>query len=586
MKITCESCGAKYTIADDKVIGRKVKIRCKGCSTPIVVDGQKLGPSAAPPGSPDAKAETLLPQPSPDWSVNLSETDQRSMTTQQLVEAFQSGQVTPEAYVWREGMADWVPLLDCAELAPLLTPAAGAMPTPPFPEQQPAYTSPQAVFPEPGFPQAGHSAPAAAEPQPPPAEPSPEQAASVAPSTETPAPAPSTETAAPTPTPAAAAAKPATEKARAIRAQSGAQAKASADPAAVPRSTVSARITGGRSQGAHDLFAGVESAGSEALDVPITGPSLPQAGSTAYADDRPTGARNENSVLFSLDSMKAANLSASPSTQQRPDDPFGMGGSTGIAGLGGGNPLFTLADNQRLLSAPPPPPEPPPRPVAIAVPSVAPGGGVTLTRQMLGIIAGGVLLILLLGVGIGAMLSGDEESTEAASASAATSAAPVAASDEKTEKAEKEPEPAASPPSDAPAPPPSAEAKADDKDGKSPSGATGKQPSGGSARKDAKKDDAPAPVTADQPFNRGAAVAAMSAAASQASGCKKPGGPTGSGKATLTFAPTGRVTSATVDSPPFAGTAVGGCVASIFRRAKVPPFTGNPIRVSKSFSIN
>jgi hypothetical protein len=207
---------------------------------------------------------------------------------------------------------------------------------------------------------------------------------------------------------------------------------------------------------------------------------------------------------------------------------------------------------------------------------------------MLGIIAGGVLLILMLGVGIGAMLSGDdEEAEEAASARAAASAAAVAASDEKPEKEKQEPESAASPPSETPAPPPSAEAKVEDKDGKPTSGGTGKTSSGGpSTRKDAKKDDAPAPVTADQPFNRGAAVAAMSAAASQASGCKKPGGPTGSGKATLTFAPTGRVTSATVDSPPFAGTAVGGCVAAIFRRAKVPPFTGNPIRVSKSFSIN
>ena len=43
MKIACEACGAKYTIADDKVRGRRVKIRCKGCGTPIVVDGQNGG---------------------------------------------------------------------------------------------------------------------------------------------------------------------------------------------------------------------------------------------------------------------------------------------------------------------------------------------------------------------------------------------------------------------------------------------------------------------------------------------------------------------------------------------------------------
>jgi hypothetical protein len=37
---------------------------------------------------------------------------------------------------------------------------------------------------------------------------------------------------------------------------------------------------------------------------------------------------------------------------------------------------------------------------------------------------------------------------------------------------------------------------------------------------------------------------------------------------------------------PFAGTAVGGCVAGAFRRAHVPAFSGNAVTVSKSFAIN
>jgi hypothetical protein len=37
---------------------------------------------------------------------------------------------------------------------------------------------------------------------------------------------------------------------------------------------------------------------------------------------------------------------------------------------------------------------------------------------------------------------------------------------------------------------------------------------------------------------------------------------------------------------PFAGTAVGGCVAGAFRRAKVPAFSGNAVTVSKSFAVN
>ena len=39
MKIVCESCGAKYSIADDRVTGKVFKIRCKRCSEVIIVRG-------------------------------------------------------------------------------------------------------------------------------------------------------------------------------------------------------------------------------------------------------------------------------------------------------------------------------------------------------------------------------------------------------------------------------------------------------------------------------------------------------------------------------------------------------------------
>ena len=39
MKIVCDSCGAKYQIADEKVRGKVFKIRCKKCSNVIVVKG-------------------------------------------------------------------------------------------------------------------------------------------------------------------------------------------------------------------------------------------------------------------------------------------------------------------------------------------------------------------------------------------------------------------------------------------------------------------------------------------------------------------------------------------------------------------
>ncbi len=125
MKIACEACGAKYTIADDKVRGRKVKIRCKGCGTPIVVDGQQ----GASPSTSDAETDAALETAEAPviWSVNLSDTDSRTMSAEEIVEGYASGLVTSDAFVWKDGMADWVPLLD-SELAPLLgsSPAAAA----------------------------------------------------------------------------------------------------------------------------------------------------------------------------------------------------------------------------------------------------------------------------------------------------------------------------------------------------------------------------------------------------------------------------------------------------------------------------
>src|SRR5688572_20324732 len=104
MKISCQACGANYTIADDKVRGRKVKIRCKGCATPIVVDGQNAAPGAEIQGIADAGSDAITADAMPEWSVNLSDTDSRTMTNDEIVEGWKSGLVTSDAFVWKEGM--------------------------------------------------------------------------------------------------------------------------------------------------------------------------------------------------------------------------------------------------------------------------------------------------------------------------------------------------------------------------------------------------------------------------------------------------------------------------------------------------
>jgi hypothetical protein len=97
--------------------------------------------------------------------------------------------------------------------------------------------------------------------------------------------------------------------------------------------------------------------------------------------------------------------------------------------------------------------------------------------------------------------------------------------------------------------------------------------------------EAPADEAPKPPFDTAAAKAALGAAAGNAASCKKNDGPTGSGKVTVTFSPSGRVTSANVTEGPFGGTPVGGCIAKLFRGAKVPAFSGDPVTVAKGFSI-
>jgi predicted Zn finger-like uncharacterized protein len=511
MKVSCQACGAKYTIADDKVRGRKVKIRCKSCGTPIVVDGNSEAP-----GAPDASAGAEAGGGGTSWSVNLSDTDQRTMTTDEIVAAWKTGELTNDAFVWKDGMGDWVAILENEELKPLLTAAA---------------------------PGAGGGTP-------------------FGPTIVT----------------------------------------APSSPAA------SARLAGGRSGSSVDLFdASSNRAAPEEEDVATSAPALPTAGMTAYDDGKLTGARNENSVLFSLDALrggmgpdpkKNSAPAKKPSTAPVGPDPFAMS----PADHGTSNALFTLNANQALLTAPAPPEPPPPRITASGAVAAQPmnklvvyGGG-----------AAAAVVLLLVGLFLGR--SGNKPEATDSSSKDNAAAASSADSDKKTDsksdsKADSKPDekPADSAGTSASAAPSATSSAAPTASATTPSpspastaklATTPKSTSTPSAPKEPKEPKAPKaseatmPDTSSAPFSVSAAQVALTQAASNAQSCAKPAGPTGSGKVQVTFATSGRVTTATVMGPPFAGTPVGGCVAGVFRKGHVPAFAGNPVTVSKSFSIH
>ncbi|MGH7439262.1 MAG: zinc-ribbon domain-containing protein, partial [Polyangiaceae bacterium] len=136
MKISCQSCQSKYNVADEKVQGKVVKIRCRKCGATIVVDGNA-------PGGTNGSAGTAEPAQAGEgggdgqWHVNVSETDQRSMTLAELVDAYNSSVVTQETYIWTDGMDDWKPLGEVdAVVSALHAAAGGGAAAPPETEQE------------------------------------------------------------------------------------------------------------------------------------------------------------------------------------------------------------------------------------------------------------------------------------------------------------------------------------------------------------------------------------------------------------------------------------------------------------------
>lgn len=111
MKITCNSCQSKYTVSDEKVQGKTVKIKCRKCGATILVNSSgATTTNASDPAVAAADAAAAAAGDGPTYLVNVAEGDQRSMSLQEIVQAVNASTITRETYVWADGMADWQPL--------------------------------------------------------------------------------------------------------------------------------------------------------------------------------------------------------------------------------------------------------------------------------------------------------------------------------------------------------------------------------------------------------------------------------------------------------------------------------------------
>ena len=242
MKIVCESCSAKYSIADEKVAGRVFKMRCKKCGTAIVVKGDAQAAEDAGRASFDYGGEAV-------WHTLVDGEQQGPFAPAQLGSMIAAGTIGWDAYMWREGFEEWKPAQDVEELVQAIMNPGGT----PGVDEKPTLAQ--------GSPSSGKSAPA--------------------------------------------------------------------------------KSSGKRDAGA-DLFAQTEASpfggGGDEDDVVASAPSARAASSQAM-----TGARNENSVLFSLSNLQSL-ATTSPSS--------GASSSSSASkapGPVGGKPSAALGDGSGLI---------------------------------------------------------------------------------------------------------------------------------------------------------------------------------------------------------------------------------------------
>ena len=118
MKIVCDSCGTKYSIADEKVRGKVFKIRCKKCSHIIVVRGGETG-------GPEA---TAAPATDGGWHLVIDGEQVGPIGDADVRTKIERGEVKGDTYTWKEGFADWVKLSAVPEFAALVAEDVGGVP--------------------------------------------------------------------------------------------------------------------------------------------------------------------------------------------------------------------------------------------------------------------------------------------------------------------------------------------------------------------------------------------------------------------------------------------------------------------------
>ena len=158
MRFACEQCQTKYTIPDERVRGKILKIRCKTCNCQITISeggvrtarpiesagGDTIIPTknAALPALGEGGDATMIggmadffsgpaaaaPPPADEWYISIDGETAGPIPMQELAQRVVSAESSPgrEIFVWREGFKEWIPPANADELKAALVQARRA----------------------------------------------------------------------------------------------------------------------------------------------------------------------------------------------------------------------------------------------------------------------------------------------------------------------------------------------------------------------------------------------------------------------------------------------------------------------------
>ncbi len=163
MKFSCDRCQTRYSIGDDKVRGKVLKIRCKTCGNIVVVREQlptvqgeasgyavpQMASAGAGTGSvsisgsgtgSSAAVTSSTPQAGAvEWFVAIKGKQHGPASADDVARLYREGQITERSYLWHEKLPAWTRLKELPEFAGLLAegpaPVRRAPAAPPPPEE-------------------------------------------------------------------------------------------------------------------------------------------------------------------------------------------------------------------------------------------------------------------------------------------------------------------------------------------------------------------------------------------------------------------------------------------------------------------